>query len=144
VALPTPVAGLVIRYAYLWRDDARRGQEDGSKDRPCVIVLSVQNRDGQTIVTVAPITHSPPRDRDSAVEIPAKAKVRLGLDDARSWIIATDLNRFNWPGVDLRPVERGRSDYVFGSIPATLYAQLRDKVLALAQAGRTALTSRSE
>lgn len=142
--LPTPVAGLVIRYAYLWRDEARRGQEDGSKDRPCVIVLSVQNRDGQTIVTVAPVTHSPPRNRGQTIEIPAETKSRLGLDDSRSWIVATDLNRFNWPGVDLRPIERGRTDYAFGLLPATLYAQLRDKVLALAQAGRTALTLRNE
>jgi hypothetical protein len=42
VALPEPVPGLVIGYAYLWRDEAPRGQDKGLKDRPCVIVLAVQ------------------------------------------------------------------------------------------------------
>lgn len=144
MALPTPVPGLVLSYAYLWRDEARRGHEDGHKDRPCVIVLSVQNRDGQVLVAVAPITHSQPRNRDHAIEIPAETKARLGLDDARSWIVATDLNRFNWPGVDLRPIARGGLDYAYGVLPAALYKQLRDKVTNLARTGRTAVTTRSD
>jgi hypothetical protein len=144
VALPDPVPGLVVGYAYLWRNEARRGQEEGRKDRPCVIVLSVQNRDGQTVVTVAPITHTPPASPDIAVEIPAATKKRLGLDSERSWIIAADLNRFIWPGVDLRPTARGKHAYAHGLLPPALYAQVRDRVLALARSGRAALTPRDE
>lgn len=144
MAIPEPVPGLVIGYAYLWRDEALRGQEEGRKDRPCVIVLAVESRDGQTVVTVAPVTHSPPPHPESAVEIPVATKQRLGLDARRSWIVAADLNRFVWPGVDLRPVMRGATRYAYGQLPDAVYRQLRDKVLTLARAGRASLTRRGQ
>ena len=144
MALPDPAPGLVIGYAYLWRDEALRGLEEGRKDRPCVIILAVETRDGQTMVTVAPITHSPPAHPESAVEVPAATKARLGLDGERSWIIAADLNRFAWPGVDLRPTQRGSNKYAYGLLPAALYRQVREKVLALARAGRAAMTTRGD
>lgn len=144
MALPEPVPGLVISYAYLWRDEALRGQEEGRKDRPCVIILAVEDADGRKVVTVAPITHSPPTYAESALEIPPATKQRLGLDGERSWVIAADLNRFAWPGVDLRPIRRGASTYAYGLLPATFYQQLRDRVVALARAGRTSVTPRAE
>lgn len=144
MALPDPAPGLVIGYAYLWRNEAARGLEEGRKDRPCVIVLSVQSIDGRALVTVAPITHAPPERADHAVEIPTATKARLGLDGERSWIIASDLNRFLWPGVDLRPIDRGSQRYDYGLLPAKLYLDVRDKVLVLARAGRAAITGRSE
>ncbi|WP_245162542.1 type II toxin-antitoxin system PemK/MazF family toxin [Brevundimonas sp. AJA228-03] len=142
--LPRPVPGLVVCYAYLWRDEALRGRQEGRKDRPCVIVLSVEDRDGQTIVTVAPVTHAPPRYPDSAVEIPAATKARLGLDGDRSWIVAADLNRFVWPGVDLRPIRRGSGTYAYGLLPDALYRRLKDRVLRLARSGRLAQTFRND
>lgn len=144
MALPDPKPGLVIGYAYLWRDEALRGQEEGRKDRPCVIVLSVRSEDGQTIVTVAPVTHSPPTHAEGAIEIPALTKARLGLDSQRSWIVVADLNRFAWPGVDVRPVKRGSSDFVYGELPAALYRQVRDRVLDLARKGRVRMSRRQE
>lgn len=142
--LPTPTPGLVIGYAYLWRHEALRGLEEGRKDRPCVIVLAVEMVDGQTVVTVAPITHSPPTRPEIAVEIPAATKARLGLDGERSWAVASDLNRFVWPGVDLRPVARDAETCAYGLLPASLYRDVRDRVLALARAGRAAMTPRTE
>jgi hypothetical protein len=144
VGLPEPTPGLVIAYAYLWRHEARQGLEEGRKDRPCVVVLSVKSQDGLTSVIVAPITHTPPLRPEHAVEIPAATKVRLGLDEQPSWIIASDLNRFVWPGVDLRPVARGAQRFDYGLLPANLYRELRDKVLDLARAGRAAITTRAE
>ena len=41
MSLPIPLPGLVIRYSYLWADDAATGHEDGVKDRPSVIVMAV-------------------------------------------------------------------------------------------------------
>lgn len=142
MALPAPVPGLVIRYAYLWRDEALRGQEEGAKDRPCVVVLAVETADGDTVVTVAPITHSPPRHPETAVEIPTSTKQRLGLDGERSWIIAADLNRFVWPGVDLRPVTPGSGRFDYGLIPGSLYRAVKERVLALARAGKLSSTAR--
>ncbi len=142
MGLPNPTPGLVISYAYLWRDEALRGQGEGRKDRPCVIVLSVQTEIGETIVTVVPVTHSPPSHPESALEIPPQTKKRLGLDTQRSWMIAADLNRFVWPGVDLPAIKRGSADYAYGELPEALYRQLRDKVLTLARAGRAGITRR--
>jgi len=52
MALPVPQPGQVIRYAYLWWNEARIGREDGTKDRPCGIVLTrvtkAGNRGGPT------------------------------------------------------------------------------------------------
>jgi len=40
MAIPTPEAGLVISYAYLWHHEHQAGREEGQKDRPSVIVLA--------------------------------------------------------------------------------------------------------
>lgn len=85
MVLPDPKPGLVIDDTYLWDAEQRAGREDGVKDRPCVIVIVATHREGGALmVTVAPITHSRPRHPGDAVEIPARTKARLGLDDARS------------------------------------------------------------
>ena len=143
-SFPEPTPGLVIRYAYLWRHEALAGQDEGRKDRPCVIVLAVRRDGNRTLVTVAPITHTPPERPELAIEIPAPTKARLGLDGERSWIVAADLNQFAWPGVDLRPISSSEETYAYGLIPSGLYRQVRDRVLTLARAGRAAVTGRTE
>lgn len=87
------------------------------------------------IVTVAPVTHLPPRTQAEAVKIPYKTKQRLGLDEERSWIVVTEINRFIWPGPDLRPVSRHRpGDFAYGYLPPRLFSKLKQSVLALAHA----------
>lgn len=75
--LPVPEPSLVIRYAYLWHSDYQRGREEGRKDRPCAIILTVRNEAGETVVTVLPITHTAPPSPDEAVEISLAVKRRL-------------------------------------------------------------------
>ena len=130
MSLPAPEPGLVISYAYLWRHEHNAGQEEGRKDRPCLIVLSVETASRrQPRVTVAAITHSPPHADAIALEIPPRVKQHLGLDDERSWIILDEVNQFDWPGFDLRPVP-GRTDrFAFGFIPPRLYDMARQKLL---------------
>jgi hypothetical protein len=139
--IPTPETGLVISYAYLWRREREAGQDEGLKDRPSVIILSVERiEDGGTIVTVLPITHSAPTKRGVAVEIPAPVKRHLGLDAERSWVVVAEGNEFLWPGYDLRKVpDRDRYDY--GFLPPRFFHQILKAFLALHPAGET-LTSR--
>lgn len=126
--LPDPIPGLVLHYSYLWHDQHRRGLEEGVKDRPCV-VLSVAQGEGAATVIVAPITHQPPLDAGEAVEIPGVTKRRLGLDEARSWVMLTEINRFRWPGHDLRPVPRaGAGAYSYGVLPPALFRLIADGV----------------
>lgn len=129
MAFPDPKAGLVIRYAYLWEREARTGREEGIKDRPCVVILAVEDRDGERIVHVAPITHTPPGFANEAVPLPSITKSRLGLDDLPSWIVTGELNRFTWPGPDLRPVSRNQPDsFAFGYIPLGLLQQVINQI----------------
>jgi hypothetical protein len=87
-------------------------------------------------------THQAPMRPELGVAIPPATKRRLGLDEAPSWIATHDLNRFEWPGVDLRPVRRGAARFDYGELPGALDLEVRDKVLALARRGRAATTLR--
>jgi hypothetical protein len=145
VSLPTPEAGLVICYSYLWHAEHERGREEGLKDRPCAIVLTARRESGETVVTVAPITHSPPATPADAVEIPAVTQARLGLDGARSWIVVSEVNRFVWPGSDLRPVSRAQTDrFDFGLLPPSIFRQVRDRLAECAKAQRLRSVPRTE
>lgn len=137
MSLPPPRPGQVIGYAYLWAREHRRGLDEGHKDRPCAIVAARQVIEGREIVTVVPITHSPPDDPADAVEIPAPLKSHLGMDEAPAWIVVTETNDFLWPGPDIRP---GKP---YGMLPTRFFAQIRDRILQahlrrkLAQVQRT-------
>ena len=124
--IPDPCPGLVIRYGFLWSHEAGSGRIDATKDRPAVIVLAQEKRrDGAMIVTVAPITHRPAQAQ-RAVEIPHKVKKHLGLDDDASFIVLDELNRFVWPGPDLRPLARHKPGvFSYGILPHDIYLQVR-------------------
>jgi len=134
--IPTPEAGLVISYAYLWRREHQAGQDEGLKDRPSVIVFSVERQeDGAMIVTVLPITHSAPTRPGAAVEIPSPIKRHLGLDDQRSWVVVAEGNEFLWPGYDLRKVPH-KDRYDYGFLPPGFFNQILEAFLALHPAGK--------
>jgi hypothetical protein len=53
MTLPEPVAGLVIRYSYLWYREYLEGRDEGQKDGPCAIVAALrvdENRDTRALV----------------------------------------------------------------------------------------------
>jgi hypothetical protein len=130
VNLPDPQPGLVISYSYLWAHEHGRGQEEGVKARPCAIVAARQIIEGRDVVTVVPITHTPPPDPLYAVELPAALKAHLGLDELPSWIIVSEVNDFLWPGPDLRPVSRSKPNtFAYGMLPPRFFAHLRDRIL---------------
>ena len=104
-----------------------------------MIILSVEERDGARLVTVAPVTHAPPRLPADAVALPAAVKRRLGLDDAASWVVVTEVNQFIWPGPDLRPARRDA--WAYGFIPGLLLASIRER---MAVSRRLSLTRRTQ
>jgi hypothetical protein len=142
---PQPEVGLVISYSYLWSDEAEAGQVEGRKNRPCAIVLLVQQGEGRApVVTVVPMTHSPHRNPDAAVEIPHAIKRHLGLDDQPSWIVLDDFNVFTWPGYDLRPVPAQKNRYHYGLLPPKLFESIVRKFSELRHQGQAARTSRDD
>jgi len=145
VALPKPVPGLIMRYSYLWYSEYLEGREEGEKDRPCAIVAALRVDDeGDTRVLVLPVTHRPPDHPALAVEVPAVTKKRLGLDDARSWVMLSEWNEFVWPGPDLRRrPDATDASVAYGVLPPALFAAIREKFLAIANAGRARRVSRT-
>ncbi len=92
-----------------------------------------------------PITHAAPRNPDEAVELPLSVKQRLGLDDARSWVIVSEINRFVWPGPDLRTIKSGEiGRFVYGPLPPGLHRAVRERFLACAKARRLRAVTRTE
>jgi hypothetical protein len=129
LGLPKPEPGLVISYSYLWSSEAARGRVEGRKDRPCAIVVArIDPRvsSGSCQVVVVPITHRAPSDLSAAIEIPVRVKEHLALDGARSWVVVNEFNVFNWPGFDLRPIQRGTSRVHDGLLPPKLF----DRIIA--------------
>lgn len=143
--LPQPVPGLVIRYSYLWQSEHQRGQEEGIKDRPCAVILVTTDAEGDQVVTVLPVTHTPPSNPALAVEIPHQTKCRLGLDDERSWIVLTEANRFVWPGPDLRQAQPGDvMSVAYGLLPRSLFKEVTAKLADAIKARLVRVVSRTE
>jgi hypothetical protein len=143
MSLPVPKPGLVIRYGFLWSNEEAEGATEAAKDRPCAIVVAARRDPHGGIDTiVAPITHQPPQDSSASIEIPAATCRSIGLDSGRHWLRLDELNRFAWPGYDLRqvPSESGRYDY--GMLPSGLFQQLRAGILARQKARQARIISR--
>lgn len=129
MSLPRPVPGLVVRYGFLWSNEADQGAVDSSKYRPCVIVLAVtEGGDGKIRVRVAPITHTP-KTPETGVAVPEKLARHLGFDDHESWISLRETNEFFWPGVDLMPVNRAsRGVWTYGILPVDFFDLLKQQM----------------
>jgi mRNA-degrading endonuclease toxin of MazEF toxin-antitoxin module len=134
--LPNPHPGLVISYSYLWRHEAKAGRAEGAKDRPSVIILAVHEADGTKMVTVAPITHRQPDDDTYSIELPAKVKEHLGMDERESWVVVDETNQFRWPGYDLRPLPGRPGTFAYGVLPQKLFARITQRVAELWDKGR--------
>ena len=138
-----PEAGLVISYAYLWHNEFVEGQEDGRKDRPCLIVGVEAQMDDAIRVLVVPISHSPPVEVTQAQEIPEVIKRHLRLDEGRCWIVLSEWNEFQWPGPDLRRAAPGDS-LIYERLPPRLFEKTRRRFIDLARAGRSRVVKRTE
>lgn len=119
----TPEAGDVIHYTYLWKDEAARGLEEGSKTRPCLVVSARVEPKG-LVVRVVPI--STRSYTNEAISIPERVRAILGLSD-RSVIIPTEINRFVWVGPDVAPLRDGSA--LYGKVPPRLFDQVRNAIL---------------
>ncbi|RVC64417.1 plasmid maintenance toxin (PemK-like) [Mesorhizobium sp. M00.F.Ca.ET.038.03.1.1] len=126
----------------MWDWQHREGREEGDKDRPClVLAIVLTTEDGQPVVRVLPITHTPTDDPADAIEIPPEVKDPLRLDDERSWIVLTESNRFVWPGPDLRAVDTGGGYY--GALTPGLFAEVKRRFVAIARGEAATVRHRS-
>jgi hypothetical protein len=142
VRTPSPMRGLVVRHAFLWSHEKAAGRDEGSKDRPAVIVLLMPpNEAVGTRVGVVPVTHTPPMDPEGGLEVPDDVKRQLGLDMEPQWIVFDQINRFVWPGYDLRKVPRTGADN-YGMLPESLFRQVLTGLLARHRARGSVIVDR--
>ncbi|MBW7922977.1 MAG: hypothetical protein H3C51_12880 [Rubellimicrobium sp.] len=122
--LPAPRPGLVIGYEFLYREDAAAGRENAARPHPCAIVLVVGDHPGERVSVVA-ISHSPPAASAAHdyMRLTAADARQMGLDSGDHWVNLRDINSFDWPGYDLKPIAPGRS-YVFGRMGRTAFERL--------------------
>jgi hypothetical protein len=132
VAFPDPKPGLIVRYDYLWSHEAAAGRDQG-KDRPTCLVAASDSSSKPRFVVLLPITHSPPGGDAVGVEVPAKVKRALGLDDTPSWVIVSEYNVDEWPNAGLSPLPGRPGVFSYGFIPPGLFTQIKAKFLELAR-----------
>ncbi|CZT35845.1 hypothetical protein [Rhizobium sp. 9140] len=145
--LPAPAPGLVVRYAFLWKEDHDKGRYEAAKDRPCAIVLAANLRETAEIqIVVVPITHSAPAPEEvsASLEMPRAVARTLGLDGGRHWVRLTQLNRFIWPGYDLRPRPDVPERVDYGFIPEAFFKRIKSAILAENKRKKLSFTPRDE
>jgi hypothetical protein len=109
------------------------------------VVISRKIVGDDTELLVVPVTTQPPKNPSDAIEIPARVKAHLGLDAARCWIMTTEVNRFTWPGPDIRPINRdGDATPCYGFLPEAVFAPVLAAVIARLRAGLMRVTTREE
>jgi hypothetical protein len=141
VALPDPKPGLIVRYDYLWSQEAAAGRDQG-KDRPACLVAASDSLTRPRYVVLLPITHSTPDAGTIGIEIPSKVKQAIGLDDAPSWVIVSEYNVDEWPNAGLSPIPGRPGNLGYGFIPPGLFAQIKVKFLELARQNKSGAVRR--
>jgi hypothetical protein len=127
---------LVIRYDYLWTHEAAVGRDQG-KERPACLIAASNPTTSPRFVVILPITHTPPGNDTVGVEIPAKVRQAIGLDETPSWVVVSEHNIDEWPNGGLAPVPGRPGVFSYGFIPPGLFAQVKAKFLELSQQKRS-------
>lgn len=126
---------MVLRYDYLWSQEAIQGRQQG-KDRPTCLVAASDSRINPSYVVLLPITHSRPTGDTIGIEIPDKVKKAIGLDDEPSWVIVSDYNIDEWPNAGLGQIPGKSGVYSYGFLPPSLFATVKSKFTQLVREKR--------
>jgi uncharacterized protein YifN (PemK superfamily) len=128
VKKPNPEVGQIIKYDYLWRDEQQRGKIEGSKERPCAVIVAIQSQnDGSYTVLLAPITHSSKQANNASILIPRQAKKITGLDEDQSWLLTTEVNAVSWLDPGILPAKKGQ--WLYGYLPRGIAKKAVEDIL---------------
>jgi len=135
-----PAVGDVWSYPYLWARQARDGEVEGRKARPCALILLLRRDDGRTLMVLLAITSQRPREDEMAVEVPQIERRRAGLDaDRPLWVIVDERNEDVLPGSwDFEPGGR------IGQFSAAFTGQIRQAKMEAIRTRRSRRVPRRE
>ncbi|WP_179381799.1 hypothetical protein [Jannaschia marina] len=135
-----PAVGDVWSYPYLWARQAKSGETEGRKTRPCALILLLRQDDGRTLVVLLAITTQPPLPGQTAIEVPQIERRRAGLDvDRPLWVIVDERNEDVLPGsYDFEPGGR------IGRFGAAFTSQLRRAKMEAIRSRRSRRVPRQE
>ena len=89
-----------------------------------------------------PDTPTPPGGDTIGIEIPAKVKEAIGLDDVRSWVIVSEHNIDEWPNGGLSPAPGKAEGVAYGFLPPGLFARIKAGFLETARRGKSTAVRR--
>ena len=140
---PNPEVGQIVRYDYLWRDEQLQGKIEGTKERPCAVIVAVQSQnDGSFTVLLAPITHSSKQANNAAIIIPEQAKTITGLDEDQSWLLTTEVNAVSWLDPGIVPAKKGQ--WIYGYLPRGIVRKAVDTILKFGREKKLKIIDRRE
>lgn len=111
-----PKVGHVLRYVYLFEEEARQGRDEGVKERFVVVVGIEGNR-----YHVAAIT-TKGEGQDNALLLPAPVAKAGGISSG-SAVVVSEKNAFTWLGFDIRPISKAQG-YIAGRLPPSFTDKL--------------------
>ena len=123
-----PKAGHVLRYVYLFTEEAAEGRDEGVKER-FVVVVGVEGRRYR----VAALT-TKGEGRSDTIALPAPVSHAAGVS-ADSRVVVTEYNVFTWPGFDIRPLAQN-AGYIAGRLTPGFTARIIDALLSAAPVER--------
>lgn len=115
-----PVAGHILRYVYLFKQEQSQGHDEGDKEH-FVVVVGVK---GSSYLVAAITTKGD--GRKDAIVIPEEIARAAGLAPG-SAIVVSEFNRFRWPGYDIRPLMK-QPGYIVGRLPLRFTATIIDAI----------------
>ena len=86
--------GHVVAYPYLWKWQADLGRDEAEKERPACLLMVVKDQARNlTHLVILPISGTPPKSDQIALEIPVLELKRAGLAEAkRGWVTVSEYN----------------------------------------------------
>ena len=113
-----PKVGHVLRYVYLFTEEAAKGREEGVKERFVVVVGLEGSRHRVAAVTTKG------EGRTNVIPLPAPVAQAAGLSPD-SGLVVSEYNLFTWPGFDIRPLAK-TTGYIAGRLPPSFTAKIID------------------
>jgi hypothetical protein len=91
---------------------------------------------------LCPITHTEPTPPSVGIEISSEDSKESGLDDQRSWVIVSEVNKVSWSSGRFERTNFGKWEY--GELPEQVMMAIREAIVARVSAGQMDVIDREQ